>query len=139
MLPGDTAQRAVQLTRAAGSETFGSVTLSVAGEGLLVTDSNGLKLTVEQCSVPWTTTGTGTGPKAMTCGGTTTSVLTQRAVTMTGQALSAGVLSSVNGTGAAANLRITLTLPTAAGNNLQGASSTLNFTFDATQRAAEQR
>lgn len=139
MLPGDTAQRAVQLTRAAGSETFGSVTLSVAGEGLLVTDSNGLKLIVEQCSVPWTTTGTGTGPKAMTCGGTTTSVLTQRAVTMTGQALSAGVLSSVNGTGAAANLRITLTLPTAAGNNLQGASSTLNFTFDATQRAAEQR
>ena len=139
MLPGDTAQRAVQLTRAAGSETFGSVTLSVAGEGLLVTDSNGLKLTVEQCSVPWTTTGTGTGPKAMTCGGTTTSVLTQRAVTMTGQALSAGVLSSVNGTGAAANLRITLTLPTAAGNNLQGASSTLNFTFDATQRTGENR
>lgn len=136
MVPGDTAQRAVQLTRASGSETFGSVTLSTSGGGLLASDPNGLKLAVDQCSVPWVKSGTSA---AMTCSGTTTSVLTQRAVPMTGQALPAGVLSAVNGTGAAANLRITLSLPLEAGNNLQGASGTIAFTFDATQRAGENR
>ena len=136
MVPGDSAQRAVQLTRAAGSETFGSVTLSTSGGGLLATDANGLKMTVEQCSVPWTKVGT---TMALTCGGTTSTVLTQRAVPMTGQVLPAATLNAVNGTGAAANLRVTLALPLEAGNNLQGASGTVTFTFDATQRTGENR
>ncbi|MEN8708362.1 MAG: hypothetical protein ABF306_19710 [Nocardioides marinisabuli] len=139
MLPGDTAQRAVQLTRASGSEAFGSITLSVSGGGVLASDANGLKLAVDQCTVPWVKSGTGSAASAMTCSGTSTTVLSQRAVTMTGQVLPAGVLSALNGTGASANLRLTLTLPSEAGNNLQGASGTLNLTFDATQRAAEAR
>ncbi len=136
MVPGDSAQRAVQLTRASGSETFGSVTLSTSGGGVLASDPNGLKMLVEQCSVPWTKVGS---TMALSCSGTTTTVLSQRAVPMTGQALPAGVLSAVNGTGASANLRITLSLPLEAGNNLQGASGTIAFTFDATQRAGENR
>jgi hypothetical protein len=33
-------------------------------------------------------------------------------------------------------LRVRVTLPTAAGNGFQGKSSTLQYTFDATQRTA---
>ncbi|WP_341231537.1 hypothetical protein [Nocardioides salarius] len=136
MVPGDSAQRAVQLTRVAGSETFGSVTLTTAGGGLLASDANGLKMTVEQCSVPWTKVGS---TMTLACNGTTTTVLTQRAVPMTGQVLPASTLNAVNGTSAAANLRVTLALPLEAGNNLQGASGTITFTFDATQRTGENR
>ncbi|MEP7738842.1 TasA family protein [Nocardioides sp. 31GB23] len=136
MVPGDSAQRAVQLTRAAGSETFGSVTLSTSGGGLLANDANGLKMTVEQCSVPWAKVGS---TMTLACNGTTSTVLTQRAVPMTGQVLPASTLNAVNGTSAAANLRVTLALPLEAGNNLQGASGTITFTFDATQRTGENR
>ena len=53
MVPGDRAERAVTLTRADKSETFGSVFLATtaSGENLLSTDkTNGLQFSVEQCS-----------------------------------------------------------------------------------------
>ncbi|ANH39215.1 hypothetical protein I601_2799 [Nocardioides dokdonensis FR1436] len=135
LVPGDSAQRAVQLTRSAATEAFGSVLLSTTGAGPLVTDAQGLKIAVDQCTVPWTKVN---NTMVLSCSGTTTTVLTTRPVVMTGQAL-APVTTSLNGTGAAANLRVTLSLPTEAGNNLQGAAATIGFTFDATQRAAQAR
>ena len=57
LVPGDTIQRAVRLTRSSTTEKFGTVTLSTSGAtaNLLTTDTaNGLKVKVDQCSVPWT-------------------------------------------------------------------------------------
>ena len=45
----------------------------------------------------------------------------------------AGAALSANGV---ANLMVTLTLPTSADNTFQGKSSTINFAFTGTQRAA---
>lgn len=135
LVPGDTVQRAVQLTRSGATESFGSVLLSTSGTGPLVTDVHGLKIAVDQCTVPWSKSST---TKDLDCNGTATSVLSIRPVVMTGQAL-APVTTSLNGTSAASNLRVTLSLPTEAGNNLQNQSATIGFTFDATQRAGQAR
>ena len=49
----------------------------------------------------------------------------------------AAATTALNATGAASNLRISLTLPEAADNTFQGLSNTIGFTFDATQRTAQ--
>src|SRR3546814_19981933 len=53
MVPPDTAQRAVQLTRSATSESFGGVTLTptLATDHLLKSGTTGIKLAVDACSV----------------------------------------------------------------------------------------
>src|SRR3546814_4208079 len=53
MVPTDTAQRAVQLTRSATSESFGGVTLTttMATDNLLKSGTNGIKMAVDACSV----------------------------------------------------------------------------------------
>jgi hypothetical protein len=60
-------------------------------------------------------------------------VLASRAVIGTDVSLSN--MSSVTA-GSTDRLRVTLTLPSGAGNSLQGQSSTINYTFTANQRAA---
>ena len=135
LVPGDTVQRAVRLTRAGSTEGFGSVSLTTSGGGLLATDPQGLRIAVEQCTVPWSKVA---GSMALSCGGTSSVVLAQRPVTVTGQPLAA-TTTALNGAGAAANLKVTLSLPTEAGNNLQGATGTIALTFDATQRGGQAR
>jgi spore coat-associated protein N len=72
----------------------------------------------------------------LTCSGTVTPVITQRAVI--GSALDLGaVTTTLNSSVAAASLRVTVSLPPTADNTFQGLSNTVNFTFDATQRAAQ--
>ncbi|MCH1868502.1 TasA family protein [Nocardioides sp. CFH 31398] len=138
LVPGDTVQRAVQLTRANDSETFGSVklTTTAASSNLLTSDAtNGLKLKVDQCSVAWTKAA---NSNELTCSGTTTNLVAQRAVI--GQNLDLGAATTaLNGSGKVANLRAELVLPTAADNTFQGLSNTVTFTFDATQRTADYR
>lgn len=68
-----------------------------------------------------------------TCDGSTTTVLASRAVIGASMALSS--LSSLTA-GSADNLRITLTLPSTAGNTFQGLSSTIAYAFTGTQRTA---
>ncbi|MEP9364601.1 hypothetical protein ABLE68_16665 [Nocardioides sp. CN2-186] len=138
LVPGDTVQRSVVLTRSTDTESFGSVKLTTAGttSNLLTTDTtNGLRLAVDQCSVPWTVVGS---TKALSCSGTTTSVIGDRAVVGTNLDLGAAT-TTLNSAAAASNLRVTLSLPAAADNTFQGLSNTISFTFDATQRAAEAR
>jgi spore coat-associated protein N len=138
VVPGDTIQRAATLTNA-GNQNFGGVTLSTTAVGTatkLTTDAvNGLQVAVDACSVPWTEAGTAPA-YTYTCSGTVTSVLPTRQIIGTDVVLSN--LQSIAST-KADNLRVTATLPIAADNTFQGLTSTVNFAFTATQRAATSR
>jgi spore coat-associated protein N len=130
--PGDTIQRSVDLTNS-GSLDLASVTLTTnaSPSSLLDTDAtNGLQMVIDKCSQAWTESGP---PYTYTCGGTTTSVLASRAVI--GSNLTLSNLGSTTA-GATDHLRVTLTLPSGAGNTFQNQSSTITYTFTGTQRAA---
>ncbi len=138
LVPGDTVQRAVTLTRGATTEKFGSVLLTTTGSlsNVLTSDTTkGLQVAVDECSSAWVMT---PATKVLTCGGTLTSILASSPVIQANKNLGAAT-TSLNAVGAAANLRVTLSLPTAADNDFQGKSNAITFTFDATQRTAEFR
>jgi predicted ribosomally synthesized peptide with SipW-like signal peptide len=135
LVPGDTMQRAVDLINngSASADNLSSIALSTTAttsSQLDVDVTNGLQMTIDKCSVAWTETGP---PYSYTCSGTPSSVLASRAVIGAGLALTN--LSSLT-TGSTDHLRVTLTLPAAAGNSLQGQSSTISYNFVGTQRAA---
>lgn len=137
IVPGDTIQRAATLTNT-GNQNFASVSLTTSPtvSSKLNTDAIlGLQLQVDACSLPWTEAGTAPA-YTYTCTGSTSTVLSQRAVV--GANLPLANLTSV-ATGKTDNLRVTLSLPTAADNTFQGLASTVAFDFTATQRTAESR
>jgi spore coat-associated protein N len=130
--PGDTIQRSVDLSNS-GSLDLASVTLttSASPSSLLDTDAtNGLQMVIDKCSQAWTESGP---PYTYTCGGSTSSVLAARAVI--GSSLALSNLGSTTA-GASDHLRVTLTLPSGAGNTFQNQSSTITYTFTGTQRTA---
>src|SRR6266571_7579660 len=132
LAPGDTIQRSVDLINS-GSLDLASVTLTTTASpsSLLDTDTtNGLQMVIDKCSQAWTEAGP---PYTYTCGGTSSSVLASRAVIGSNLALSN--LSSTTA-GSTDHLRVTLTLPSGAGNTLQNQSSTISYAFTGTQRAA---
>ena len=134
IVPGDTIQRSVDLINS-GTQDFGSVTLTTTASptSLLDTDAtNGLQMSIDKCSTAWTEAGTAPA-YTYTCSGTTTSVVASRAVI--GSNLTMSNLSSITA-GTTDKLRVTLTLPSAAGNTFQNLSSTISYAFTATQRAA---
>jgi predicted ribosomally synthesized peptide with SipW-like signal peptide len=134
LAPGDTVQRSVDLINQ-GSIDLASVTLTTTAptSSLLDTDAtNGLQMVVDKCSQAWSEAGTAPA-YTYTCGGTTSSVLASRAVI--GSNLSLSNLGSTTA-GATDHLRVTLTLPSAADNSVQGKTSTINYAFTGTQRAA---
>jgi spore coat-associated protein N len=130
---GDTVQRAVDVKNT-GTITILAPTLTTSAtvSSLLDTDAvNGLQMTINKCSVAWTETGG--PPYTYTCSGTQTAVLASAPVIGSNLAL-----SNITGTSNTDNfLVVTLTLPSAAGNTEQNQSSTILFTFTATQRAAQ--
>src|SRR6188508_2615669 len=132
LAPGDTIQRSVDLLNS-GSLDLASVTLTTSASptSLLDTDTtNGLQMVIDKCSVAWTESGP---PYTYTCGGTTSSVVASRPVIGSNLALSnLGTTTA----GATDHLRVTLTLPSGAGNTLQNQSSTITYAFTGTQRAA---
>ncbi len=138
IVPGDSVQRVATITNT-GSQAFGGVTLSttaVNSPSKLTTDAvNGLQLTVDACSVPWTEAGTAPA-YTYTCSGTVTTVVPSRAIIGTDVTLAN--LASIT-PAKSDNLRFTAALPMAADNTFQGLTSTVNFTFTATQRAATSR
>jgi predicted ribosomally synthesized peptide with SipW-like signal peptide len=133
LVPGDTVQRAVDLT-SNSSDPLGSVTLqtSASPSNALTTDANGLTVKVDKCSVAWTESGVAPA-YTYTCSGTTTSILAASAAGNTSTLSSLAALSSGSSTD---HLLVTLALPTAAGNSLQGLSTTITYSFNGTQRAA---
>ena len=134
-LPGDSMTRAVNLVND-GAAALSSVALdSVAtASSLLDTDkTNGLQLAVKSCSVAWTQGGTSTAP-TYTCPGT------ERTLT-SGSVVRSATLdnpASLN-PGGVDHLTFTISLPTSAGNDFQGKSSSLSLTFTGVQRAASAR
>jgi len=135
--PGDTIQRAFQLSNTGTIDLAGAPTLTTTASpsSLLDTDgTNGLQMVIDKCSVAWTEAGTAPA-YTYTCGGTTTSVLASRAVIGSSIALS-NLTDLVTGGSGPDYLRLTLTLPSGAGNTFQNLTSTLTYSFNGTQRSA---
>jgi spore coat-associated protein N len=135
LVPGDTVQRAADLnnngTGTADNLSAITLTTTASPSSLLDTEtSNGLQMTIDKCTVAWTESAS---PYTYTCGGTTSTVLASRPVI--GSAIALANLSSLT-TGSTDHLRVTLTLPTAATNAMQGQTSTISYNFLGTQRVA---
>ncbi len=130
--PGDSLQRAVTITNTGSVDMLDSVTLTSNAKtsSLLDTDTtDGLQIAIDKCSEAWKES---SAPYTYVCGGTTTSVLASTPVIGTSMAL-----KNIDATaGTENNLRATLTLPSTAGNDFQGLSSTIDFTFNGQQRTA---
>jgi spore coat-associated protein N len=135
--PGDTMQRSFDLINQ-GSLDLASITLTTSAttSSLLDTDAtNGLQMAIDRCSVAWTESGSSPA-FTYTCSGSTSTVLAQRAVIGSNLALSnLGSLTA----GATDHLRLTLTLPSSADNSFQNLTSTIQYSFTGTQRAATNR
>jgi predicted ribosomally synthesized peptide with SipW-like signal peptide len=133
LVPGDTIQRSFDLSNT-GSQDLASIALttSASPSSLLDTDAtNGLQMVVDRCSVAWTESGSSPA-FSYTCSGSTTTIVTSRAVIQS--SLSLAGLSALTASGSD-HLRVTLTFPGTAGNTLQGLSSTITYSFLGTQRA----
>lgn len=136
LVPGDSVQRAVDLTVGGDQDLSGvSLTTTASPSSVLDTDTtNGLQMTVDMCSVPWTEGGVAPA-YTYTCSGTTTALLASSPVIGANLALAGVGLT----TGSTSNLRVTLSLPTSADNTFQAKSSTISFAFTGTQRAGTAR
>jgi len=133
LVPGDTIQRSFDLSNT-GSQDLASIALttSASPSSLLDTDAtNGLQMVIDRCSVAWTESGSSPA-FTYSCSGSTTTIVTSRAVIQS--SLSMAGLSALTAAGTD-HLRLTLTFPGTAGNTFQGLSSTLTYSFLGTQRA----
>ena len=123
-------QRAIDLNYA-GSVDMGSATLttSASTSSALDTDTtDGLRLAIDKCSVAWTESGP---PYTYTCGGSVSTVLASQPLIGSNVGLSNLTLTA----GTTDHLRVTVTLPSTAGNAFQNLSSTVGYTFTGVQRA----
>ncbi len=143
LVPGDTIQRRVNLTNA-GSEDLASLTLTTAAttSSALDTDTtDGLQMKIEKCAGTLGWRETGTGPYTYTCdqavagddAGSRTSVLDRRPII--GSTLALANLSSLTA-GQSDDMVVTADLPATAPNSMQGLTSVVEYTFNATQRSA---
>ena len=132
LVPGDTVQRSFDLNNS-GDQSLASITFtsSAAPSSLLDSDAtNGLQMVIDRCSSAWTESGS--SPSfTYSCNGSTTTIIASRPVVASGVSM-AGL--SALATGGTDHLRVTLTLPSATGNSLQGLSSTITYSFVGTQR-----
>jgi spore coat-associated protein N len=134
VVAGDTIQRSFDLTNS-GNQNLASVALSTTASpsSLLDTDAvNGLQMVIDKCSTTWTEAGTAPA-YTYTCGGTLTTIIASRAVV--GSNLTMAGLAALT-SGGTDHLRVTLTLPSSAGNTFQGLTSTITYSFTGTQRTA---
>lgn len=133
MLAGDSRSALVDLVND-GTTPLAAVTLTstATASSVLNTDTvNGLQLTVESCSVAWST-----GASAPTCSGTVRSYFTQPIIVANAPLTASAALAA----GATDHLKLTAALPTTAtADAFQAASSTLNFVFTGAQRSGGPR
>jgi spore coat-associated protein N len=133
LVPGDTIQRSFDLSDT-GSQDLASIALTTTASpsSLLDTDAtNGLQMVIDRCSVAWTESGSSPA-FTYSCGGSTTTIVTSRAVIQSSLGMAGLSALTAGGTD---HLRLTLTFPSAAGATFQGLSSTLTYSFLGTQRA----
>jgi predicted ribosomally synthesized peptide with SipW-like signal peptide len=130
VLPGDTIERVVTLKNDGTSDLnsiYLTTSVAVPASPLTTDTVNGLKLTIERCAEGWT------GSAApYSCASE------PQAVLATSHIIGSQQLNNLQSLTAKASdsLKVTAVLPKEAGNNFQGAASTVNFLFDATQRTA---
>lgn len=133
IVPGDTIQRAVNLTvDSTTTDTPSSIKLTTTGSAanVLTSDTtNGLQVKIEACSVAWTES---TAPYTYSCSGTVSTVLARRAIIGSNLALSGLGLAA----GTTNYLVVTADLPSTADNTFQNLANTVTYSFTATQRAA---
>jgi spore coat-associated protein N len=133
VVPGDTIQRAVKVSNT-GNQDFASISLTTTAttSSLLDTDAtNGLQMVIERCSVAWTESGSAPA-YTYACSGTTSTVVSSRAIIGAGVTFANVLLTA----GSTNHLRVTVSLPSTAGNSLQGLTSVISYAFTGTQRAA---
>lgn len=132
--PGDIAYRALTVTNN-GTLNMASVgmTSSATPSNLLTTTTpaSGLGVTIDMCSQAWTI---GSPTAAPTCGGTTTPVKT--ITDIAGLAASTNISGSVLTAGGSAYLMFKYEMNASAGDALEGLSTDVTYTFNATQRTA---
>lgn len=147
LVPGDSLQRRVKLTNAAGNEALASITLTTVDtttdpDTVLTTDAtNGLQMKIEKCGGALGWLESATTPYTYTCNsvaagdnlGTRTTVLARRAVIGATLALSSMSALAANSTD---DMVVIVDLPSTADNTFQTKSATIQYTFNATQRAA---
>ncbi len=125
--PGDTIQRAVNVknTGSVAAKDISVTTALASGTpNLLTTDAtNGLQMTIEQCSSMPVVQGDG----SYSCPGAAT-------VLANGTVLRAKTAFGLASVGADNFFRVTVTLPGTADNTFQGLSAAILYTFDAVQR-----
>ena len=134
-LPGDSLTRPLDLNND-GTVALSAVNLATTAtpSSALITDQlTGLQLTLEQCSRRWTRGGTDELP-------TYTCDATQRTM-YSGPVVSTAALPTPNSLqpGGTDNMIFTLSLPTAAGNDMQGLSATVTLGFTGVQAAGTAR
>src|SRR5438093_4339781 len=135
--PGDTIQRSVDLSNT-GSINLASITLATTATTSSLLDTNttyGLEMQIDRCSQAWTE-GVSAPAYTYTCGGWKSAGLAQRASIGSGIAL---LNLSATTAGSTDHLKVTLTLPSTAPNTYQSLSSTIQYSFTGTQRAATDR
>jgi spore coat-associated protein N len=135
-VPGDTIQRVVKLSNS-GTQALSAVSLTTTATASSALDTdvtNGLQMTIEKCSTSWTEAGSAPA-YTYSCSGSGTISTVLASVPVIGSNLALNNLSALTA-GNSDVLRVTLSFPTAAGNTLQNASSTINFAFTGTQRTA---
>ena len=137
MVPGDSIERPVTLSRGGDSAEFGTVTLTtISSKNTLLTSdvTNGLQVTIDACAKKWTVD---TVTKTMTCADEDklTAPLDEGAVLGADRELR-GVAAMLNADGKT-YLRVKLALPKTADNNFKTLDTTVNFAVTATQRAGK--
>ncbi len=135
MVPGDSMSRAVDLVND-GDLAMSSINMgaSTTSSNILTTDTtNGLRLLVRSCSVPWTEGSTATGP-TYSCSGTERSL-------MNGPVINSTTLSSPASLnpGGSDHLVFSVSLPSTAGNEFQGLSADLSLSFTGASRSGTAR
>lgn len=136
LVPGDTVQREVKLSNT-GTAPIGAVTLAatVSPSNLLSTDTtDGLQVEAQTCSTAWTATSLADGGYTYACSGPVTSVIAREPIGSLASSTPLTAVGSIPVSGSA-NLVITVSLPSTAGNTYQGMTTTIDYTFVATQAA----
>jgi len=135
-VPGDQAESVITLTNS-GTVPFSAITLGVSDSSptALVTNSSGLQLEVQGCSVPWTPSST--TPTTYTCSGTTYTALPSTPLSSLVNASSATTLNVStlsNTSGSNENyLMFDLSMPAGAPQSLSGLTDTLTYGFTGVQ------
>ena len=139
MAPGDVINRYVDLT-SGGTLNSASMTLGATGTGATALTTNGtagLQVTIKECSVVWTNTGT--------CSGTMTTSMASASVLSLATPASLTLQANSLLSGAVIHLQIGIALPAGSevtvngvlpGGTVQGLTTAVTWTFTETQRLA---